>query len=201
MPPDHTLLYNHAMGAFREFATPNGQLIRLIHSDITRSQAEAIVNAANAQLKHGGGVAGAIARAGGPTIQAESDEWVRKYGVVSHDTPAITSGGDLPCRYVIHAVGPIWGEGDEPKKLSTAVKSALRLADEYGVQSLAIPAISTGIYGFPKERGAEVILDTLLEFAQQHPDSRLSRIEITLIDEPSVAVFAAEFDKRWGSDS
>jgi O-acetyl-ADP-ribose deacetylase (regulator of RNase III) len=201
MPLDQPLLYNQAMIAVREVTTPEGLVFRLIHGDITQSPAEAIMNAANAQLQHGGGVAGAIARAGGPTIQAESDEWVKKNGPISHDSPAITSAGNLHCRYVIHAVGPIWGEGDETQKLSTAVESALRLADEHGIQSLALPAISTGIYGFPKELGAEVILDALLDFPKQYPETSLSLIEITLIDEPSVSIFAAEFDNRWGHHS
>jgi O-acetyl-ADP-ribose deacetylase (regulator of RNase III) len=176
--------------------TSQGHEIRLIHGDITESPAEAIVNAANAQLQHGGGVAGAIARVGGPIIQAESNEWIRKNGLVSHNAPAITSAGDLPCQYVIHTVGPIWGEGDETRKLSTAVQSALRLAHELGIQNIALPAISTGIYGFPKDLGAQVILDALLDFSERHIDTKLRRIDITLIDEPSVSIFAAEFEKR-----
>jgi O-acetyl-ADP-ribose deacetylase (regulator of RNase III) len=194
-------MYNHAMVVVHEIKTSQGHVIRLIHGDITQSTADAIVNAANTQLQHGGGVAGAIARAGGPTIQSESDEWIRANGLVSHDTPALTSAGDLPCQYVIHAVGPIWGEGEEAQKLTTTVRSALRLADEHGFQSLALPAISTGIYGFPKDLGAEVILDVLLEVVEQCVDTTLRRLDITLIDEPGVTIFSAEFKKRWGNNS
>jgi O-acetyl-ADP-ribose deacetylase (regulator of RNase III) len=194
-------MYNHAMQSVHQIETPTGQLIRLIHGDITRATVDAIVNAANAQLQHGGGVAGAISRAGGPTIQAESDQWVQDHGFISHTSPAITTGGDLPCGYVIHVVGPIWGEGDEDQKLTSAVQSALQLADQREFQSLALPAISTGIYGFPKDRGAQVILDALMEYYATNPKSTLEQIDITLIDEPSATIFATEFMARWSSDS
>lgn len=189
------------MVVVHEIKTPQGHEIRLIHGDITQSLAEAIVNAANPQLQHGGGVAAAIARVGGPTIQAESDEWIRKNGPISHNAPALTSAGNLPCEHVIHVVGPIWGEGDESQKLTTAVQGALRLAHEQRIQSLALPAISTGIYGFPKDLGAQVILDALLDFIEQHADTILRRIDITLIDNLSISIFAAEFEKRWGNNS
>jgi O-acetyl-ADP-ribose deacetylase (regulator of RNase III) len=192
------VMYNQAMTSVRGHLTSQGQQLCLIHGDITRSSVEAIINAANTQLQHGGGVAGAIARVGGPIIQRESDDWVRSHGPLSHDTPALTSAGDLPCQYVIHTVGPIWGEGDEDQKLHSAVQSALRLADENGFKSIALPAISTGIYGFPKDRGARVILDAIITYLDGTPDTCLSRVEITLIDEPSVEIFAAEFDVRWG---
>jgi O-acetyl-ADP-ribose deacetylase (regulator of RNase III) len=178
----------------------SGQILRLIHGDLTKEKVDAIVNAANAQLAHGGGVAGAIVRAGGREIQTESDAWVREHGLVSHQRPAITSAGRLPCRYVIHAVGPIWGEGDEDAKLRSAVTGALALADEKALTSLALPAISTGIFGFPKERGARVILDAIVDYFEQKPDSSLSEVHVTLIDEPSVAIFADEFNRRWSGN-
>ncbi len=176
---------------------PSGQIVRLIHGDITKEKVDAIVNAANAQLAHGGGVAGAIVRAGGQEIQTESNAWVREHGPASHDRPAITNAGRLPCRYVIHAVGPIWGEGDEDSKLRAAVTSSLALADEKDLTSLSLPAISTGIFGFPKDRGAQVILDAIVDFFTHMPDSSLSEVRITLIDEPSVTVFVDEFIHRW----
>jgi O-acetyl-ADP-ribose deacetylase (regulator of RNase III) len=191
-------MYNQAMRTIRKHLTSQGQQLCLIHGDITCSSVEAIINAANSRLQHGGGVASAIARAGGPIIQKESDDWIRSHGPLSHDTPALTSAGDLPCKYVIHTVGPIWGEGEEDKKLHTAVQSALRLADKKGFKSVALPAISTGIYGFPKDRGARVILDAIITYLDGTPDTGLSQVEITLIDKPSVEIFAAEFDARWG---
>ena len=102
-------MYNHAMPMIDEITCEQGLTIQLVRGDITQSTLEAIVNAANPRLQHGGGVAAAISRAGGPVIQAESDEWVKQYGPITHDSPAITSGGDMRCRHVIHAVGPVWG--------------------------------------------------------------------------------------------
>lgn len=180
-----------------EHPLPNGAILRLVHGDLTEESVDAIVNAANAQLNHGGGVAGAIVRRGGQSIQTESDEWVRQRGPASHDHPALTSAGRLPSRYVIHAVGPVWGEGDEDAKLATAVTSSLALATDEGFISLALPAISTGIFGFPKARGARVILDALVAFFVAHPAASLHEVRITLIDEPSVRTFEDEFRRRW----
>jgi O-acetyl-ADP-ribose deacetylase (regulator of RNase III) len=176
---------------------PGGQTLHLVHGDLTEEQVNAIVNAANAQLAHGGGVAGAIVRKGGSEIQEESLAWVDKHGPVNHDQPAITSAGRLPCRYVIHAVGPVWGDGDEDAKLHAAVTGALQVASDHKLSSLALPAISTGIFGFPKHRGARVILDAIVKFLDQNPDSSLREVRVTLIDEPSVTIFAKEFERRW----
>lgn len=180
-----------------EHQLPNGAILRLVHGDLTEEAVDAIVNAANAHLEHGGGVAGAIVRRGGPSIQAESDEWIRQHGPAGHDRPALTSAGRLPSRYVIHAVGPVWGEGDEDAKLAGAVTSALALADDQSFASLALPAISTGIFGFPKARGARVILDAVVSFFDAHPAASLHEVRITLIDELSVRTFEDEFRRRW----
>lgn len=180
-----------------EAQLPSGQVLRLVHGDLTEERVDAIVNAANAQLAHGGGVAGAISRRGGPQIQAESDAWVRQHGLVRHDHPAVTGGGRLPCRHVIHAVGPVWGEGNEDAKLTAAVSGSLAVASELGLTSLALPAISTGIFGFPKDRGAGVIMDAIVTHLAAHPQTPLHEIRITLIDLPSVAIFAEEFGQRW----
>lgn len=184
-----------------EHHLPTGQILQLVHGDLTEEHVDAIVNAANAELQHGGGVAGAIVRRGGSLIQDESDAWVRQHGPVRQDSPAITGAGRLPSRHVIHAVGPVWGEGDEDAKLHAAVSGALRLADGRGFASLALPAISTGIFGFPKDRGARILIDALLAFFAANPSSRLRQVRITLIDEPSVKVFAAEFTGRWPESS
>lgn len=176
---------------------PGGRTLRLVHGDLTEEPVDAVVNAANAHLAHGGGVAGAIVRRGGREIQVESDAWVRQHGPATHDRPALTGAGRLPCRHVIHAVGPVWGEGDEDAKLLAAVTGALALASEHQLESLAMPAISTGIFGFPKERGARVIIEAILSFLASHPTSSLREIRITLIDGPSVSVFADEFGRRW----
>ncbi|HUS83642.1 MAG TPA: macro domain-containing protein [Anaerolineales bacterium] len=176
---------------------PQGQKIRIIHGDITESNVDAIVNAANAQLKHGGGVAGAIVRRGGPQIQIESDEWVRQYGPVTHEQPAITSAGRLPCRHVIHAVGPIWGQGREDQKLLDTVNGVLILARDLNLASLALPAISTGIFRFPKERAARLIIDAIMDFYHRNPNSLLMTVDLMLFDEPSVNTFVVECERRW----
>jgi O-acetyl-ADP-ribose deacetylase (regulator of RNase III) len=180
-----------------EHKLPTGQTLRLIHGDLTEESVDAIVNAANAHLLHAGGLAAAIVRRGGKCIQDESNTWVREHGPISHARPALTGAGLLPCRYVIHAVGPRWGEGDEDTKLRTTVTAALSLADQRGFKNVALPAISTGIFGFPKERGAEVILDAVADFCRAHPESSLQDIRITLIDAPTLRVFATAFASRW----
>ncbi len=110
--------------------TQNTEL-EICHGDLTREHADAIVNAANQHLAHGGGVAAAIVQAGGWIIQKESDEWVKMHGLVNHEKPAHTTAGQLPCKYVIHAVGPVWGEGDEDRKLAVAIKGSLQLATDF----------------------------------------------------------------------
>jgi len=171
--------------------------LKLVHGDLAEARVDVIVNAANAQLQHGGGVAGAIVRKGGRTIQRESDAWIREYGPIAHDRPALTTAGNLPSQFVIHAVGPVWGEGDEEKKLHAAVFHALLLADKHNFKSLALPAISTGIFGFSKELGARTILDAILDYLQGHPETSLEEIQVVLIDQPSIDVFKKEFLKRW----
>ncbi|HET7011781.1 MAG TPA: macro domain-containing protein [Anaerolineales bacterium] len=175
----------------------SGAQVRLVQGDITTAQVDAIINAANAYLQHGGGVAAAIARRGGPVVQQASDEWVQRHGRISPDHPAITAAGNLPCRFVIHAVGPVWGEGDEDRKLARAVAGALRLAAEHDLASLAMPAISTGIFGFPKERAAGVILDALHDYFESEPDSSLRRMDVILFDAPTFQAFSEAFDSRW----
>jgi O-acetyl-ADP-ribose deacetylase (regulator of RNase III) len=180
-----------------EISSFRGRGIKLIHGDLTEAKVDAIVNAANAYLHHGGGVAGAIVRRGGESIQRESDAWVREHGPVTQANPAITSSGELPCQFIIHAVGPVWGEGEEDMKLHAAVYNTLALAGSRNFESLALPAISTGIFGFPKERGARIILDAILQFIRDYPETSLVEIQIVLIDQPSIEIFAEEFLHRW----
>ncbi len=177
----------------REIVFKSEKRFQLVHGDITEEQVEAIVNAANAYLQHGGGVAGVISLNGGPQIQIESDAWIEQQGPVRHESPAYTSGGRLPCRYVIHAVGPVWGEGDEDYKLRAALVGALKLGDRLGLTSIAFPAISTGIFGFPKERAAKINLSVFKDYFNECPDSNLEIIRLTLFDEESMAVFLKVF--------
>ncbi len=176
---------------------PSGQRLEVVQGDITREQVDAIVNAANEQLRHGGGVAAVIARRGGKIIDQESRAWVQKHGPVSHAQPAYTSAGKLPCRYVIHAVGPVWGSGDEDAKLAAAIEGSLRLAEKLGLASLAFPAISTGIFGFPKKRAARIFYRTIRNYFAQNPRSRLQQVRITLFDQPTLDAFVEVFPSAW----
>jgi len=175
---------------------PTGQTLQIVQGDITTEEVDAIVNAANEHLQHGGGVAWAISKRGGPVIQQESDEWIRTKGTVSHAHPAWTSGGLLPAKYVIHAVGPVWGDphetgtgGDEDAKLAEAVSGSLRVADELGLASIAFPAISTGIFGFPKERAAKVIIEAIETYFNENISSGIKVIRLVLFDQATVNAF------------
>ncbi len=116
---------------------------------------------------------------------------------MTHAHAAVTGAGSLPCQAVIHAVGPVWGSGDEETKLRAAVLGALGAAHARGFVSIAIPAISTGIFGFPKERGAQVIFRAIEEFASTLPDSPLREIRVTILDDPTLDVFREEFKRLW----
>jgi len=172
-----------------------GQSLQIVQGDITIEEVDAIVNAANEQLAHGGGVAWAISKKGGPKIQAESDAWVRKHGQVSHAHPAWTSGGALPAKYVIHAVGPVWinGRDDEDQKLQDAVAGSLQVADELKCESISMPAISTGIFGFPKDRAAGIIFETIGDYFDKHESSTVNVVRIVLFDQSTIDAFL----KQW----
>ena len=145
----------------------NHTTLELTKGDITEMETEAIVNAANERLAHGGGVAGVISRKGGPAIQRESNEWVRRHGPVHTGSAAITSGGKLKARHVIHAVGPVYdGTPRSAELLGSAVRAALQMADEHNLHSIALPAISTGIFGYPMEEAARVMLRTAIEYLE-----------------------------------
>jgi O-acetyl-ADP-ribose deacetylase (regulator of RNase III) len=165
----------------------NDTEINIIMGDITEMKVDAIVNAANSFLKHGGGVAGAIGRKGGPVIQKESDA----IGYVPVGKCAITSGGQLKAPYVIHAVGPRFGEGDEENKLRSAVKNVLNMATSKAFKSIAFPAISAGIFGFPKNQCAHIIVEETLTFIKENKTT-LKAIIFCLIDEDIIDYFIDE---------
>lgn len=172
-------------------AKVNGRTLRLALGDITQRDVDAVVNAANSHLQHGGGVAGAIVRKGGRVIQDESD----RVGFVPVGHSAITTAGRLPCKYVIHAVGPRMGEGDEDNKLKSAVFSSLDLASEKGLESISMPAISSGIFGFPKDRCARILVGEAKKYLEQHPGTSLKLVEFCIFDGPTLDHFRKEFDK------
>jgi O-acetyl-ADP-ribose deacetylase (regulator of RNase III) len=187
------ILLEHSFSSSKKF--------QLVQGDITAEKVDAIVNAANSQLAHGGGVAWAISRAGGEAIQRESNAWVREHGEVSHAEPAYTSGGEMPCRYVIHAVGPIWGEGDEDAKLTDAVIGSLRVASRLELASVSLPAISTGIFGFPKERAAKIIFSSIESYLTQNTDSSLTTVRLILYGDSDAGWYLGYWGEYINADS
>jgi O-acetyl-ADP-ribose deacetylase (regulator of RNase III) len=155
-----------------------GKAIELVQGDITREETDAIVNAANPSLMGGGGVDGAIHRAGGVAILAECQEHRRRLGgPLPEGEAVITTGGRLRARHVIHTAGPVWegGSRGEADVLARCYRSALRLADEHGLESLAFPSISTGIFGYPVDRAAPVALGAVREALAEARHVRLAR--------------------------
>lgn len=166
------------------------RVLELLDGDITEMDTDAIVNAANAQLVLGGGVAGAIRRKGGPRIQAECDE----IGGTFVGGAVITTAGDLKARHVIHAVGPRMGEGNEDEKLKNATLNSLKVADENNLKSISFPAISAGIFGFPIERCAKIMLETTISYLQG-PTS-LEKVVFCLFGRDSYDVFADRLEQE-----
>jgi len=170
--------------------TINNKILQLIEGDITEMDTEAIVNAANAQLVLGGGVAGAIRRKGGPSIQEQCDE----IGGTFTGGAVITGAGNLKAKYVIHAVGPRKGEGNKDEKLKNATLNSLKLADEKGIKSLTFPALSTGIFGFPIQRCAEIMLGTVNEYLRGKTD--IEKVCFCLYDNNSYDIFERQLNKE-----
>ena len=164
--------------------------LRLVQDDITERDVDAVVNAANSHLQHGGGVAGALVRKGGQSIQDESDA----IGFVPVGNAVITGAGRLRARFVIHAVGPRMGEGDEDSKLKSAVLSSLQIASEKGIRSVSMPAISSGIFGFPKDRCAAILVDQALQYLAGDSDTSLELIEFCVFDDLTAEYFKKEFE-------
>ena len=160
--------------------------LELVEGDITQQDTEAIVNAANAALRPGGGVDGAIHRAGGPAIEAEC----RQLGGCPTGGARITTGGNLKARYVIHTVGPVYRDGrqGEPDLLASCYRESLKLASAQGIKSLAFPSISTGVYGYPMEDAARIAVKTVTGYLAQHPE--IERVRLVLFGEAAYEVYA-----------
>jgi O-acetyl-ADP-ribose deacetylase (regulator of RNase III) len=161
-------------------------LLEMVEGDITELDVDAIVNPANEQLQLGTGVAGAILAKGGASIQEECN----RIGGTPVGTAVMTGAGSLKAKQVIHAVGPRMGEGDEDKKLAAAVRAALALADRRGMKSIALPAISTGNFGFPIDRAARITLTEVHRFLQG--GTKLDRVVLCLHGEEAFATFKRE---------
>jgi O-acetyl-ADP-ribose deacetylase (regulator of RNase III) len=169
-------------------------VVELVEGDITELEADAIVNAANEYLKHGGGVAAAIVRKGGWVIQEESDRYVREHGPVPVGGVAVTGAGRLKARYVIHAVGPRYGDPQGDEKLASAIRNSLLKAEELGLESIAMPAISTGAFGYPYERCARIMARVLKEFA---PSAKsLKRVVVCLYGREAYETFRRVFEEE-----
>lgn len=161
----------------------NRTFIELTQGDITELATDAIVNAANTSLQLGGGVAGAIRRKGGPKIQEECN----KIGGTYVGGAVLTTGGNLKAKYVIHAVGPVVGEEHEDEKLKDATLNSLKLANRHSLRSVAFPAISTGVFGFPKDRCAMIMLSNTIAYLEG--PTKLERVIFCLYDRYTFKIF------------
>src|ERR671914_639433 len=161
--------------------------IELVQGDITEQAVDAIVNAANSSLLGGGGVDGAIHRAGGPAILEEC----RRLGGCETGEAKATTAGNLPARHVIHTVGPVWqgGGSGEDELLASCHRAALALASELGCRTVAFPAISTGVYGFPVERAARIALEVTADELERRPE--IERVTFVLFGREAFKAFAA----------
>ncbi len=164
----------------------NDTLLELLEGDITELEVDAVVNAANEDLVLGSGVAGAILEKGGDSIQRECT----RIGGTPVGTAVMTGAGNLLAKRVIHAVGPRMGEGDEDRKLSSAVRSSLALADRHRLKSIALPAISTGVFGFPVDRCARILLTEVHRYLQG--GTKLERVVVCLFGEENFGNFKKE---------
>lgn len=166
----------------------NKSEIHLVLDDISECDTDAIVNAANSRLVLGAGVAGAIDSKGGPTIQEECDA----IGGCPVGEAAVTSGGNLRAKYVIHAVGPRMGEGDEERKLESATLNSLKRAEENNIVSLTFPAISTGVFGFPRDACARIMLQTVHRYLSG--PTGIKKVVFALYDSYSLEAFKKELE-------
>lgn len=172
------------------------QRLHLTKADITKMKVDAIVNAANPSLMGGGGVDGAIHRAGGPVIIEECRKIVATQGNCGTGEAVITTGGKLPVRHVIHTVGPVWKNGkmNESKLLANCYRNSLQLAIEHNLKSIAFPNISTGVYGYPKKEAADVAVDTVMDFLKAC-DAGLT-VYFVCFDDENYSIYKGIFNQR-----
>jgi O-acetyl-ADP-ribose deacetylase (regulator of RNase III) len=173
----------------------NKTRLSLIQGDITRQETDAIVNAANSSLMGGGGVDGAIHRAGGPAILEECRKIVKKQGRLPTGKAVMTTGGNLNAGHVIHTVGPIWhgGKSGEPDLLASAYRESLALAVARGLKTISFPSISTGAYGYPVDSAAEEALGTVVGFLKK--DTSLEEVVFVLFDHRTCEVYIEELER------
>jgi O-acetyl-ADP-ribose deacetylase (regulator of RNase III) len=174
----------------------HGTTLKCVKGDITREKVDAIVNAANSGLKNGGGVDGAIHRAGGPVIDRECRDIIAEIGRLEAGHAVITSGGNLPAKHVIHTVGPVWqgGAKKEPGVLASCYLECLKLATARGLHNVAFPAISTGVYGYPPEKAASVAVAAVMDFIKSSATT-VKTVKFVLYDEQSLKIYQRIFEK------
>ncbi|GAB6188722.1 hypothetical protein JCM30566_04610 [Marinitoga arctica] len=167
----------------------NNLYFKIVIGDLTQENVDAIVNAANSYLAHGGGVAAAISRKGGPVIQKESDEYIKKHGIIKTGEVGITSGGNLKAKYVIHSVGPVWhgGKENEDKFLYNAIFNSLKISERLKIKSISFPAISTGIFGYPFVKACEIYLKAILDFSKEN--NSLKEVRFCFLDKKKADIF------------
>jgi O-acetyl-ADP-ribose deacetylase (regulator of RNase III) len=170
---------------------PGGRVFEVVLGDLLKEPSDAIVNAANSHLEHGGGVAWAISRAAGPELDRESEDIVRARGPIPVGEAVVTGAGRLPFKGVIHCVGPRLGEGDEEAKLDRALRSAFLRADERGWRSVSFPAVSSGIFAVPPETCVRAYLSAVRGFFAATPGSRLESLRLVLLPGPILDLLRA----------
>lgn len=178
-----------------EWKTLDGKILRLVTGDITRVEADAIVNAANSGLA-GGGVDGAIHRAGGPSIMRELDGIRARIGRCATGSAVVTAAGKLPAKYVFHAVGPVYRDGkhQEPELLASCYRTCLELAEQHGAQKISFPSISTGIYGYPMQEAAAIAVGEIVRHLSR-PDATVREVILVLYDTHACDIHAAQLPK------
>jgi O-acetyl-ADP-ribose deacetylase (regulator of RNase III) len=183
-----------------EINFPGSKKLRLVVGDITRIPVDAIVNAANSGLRGGGGVDGAIHRAGGPAIMRELDVIRTKAGGCPTGSAVATGAGSLPAQYVYHAVGPIYHDGrhGEAERLASCYSECLQLAEQHGVRTISFPAISTGVYGYPIGEAARIAFDTIATRLKD-PDCTVREVLLVLFDQSAYAAYARVAARRFPS--
>jgi O-acetyl-ADP-ribose deacetylase (regulator of RNase III) len=182
-----------------EHVEVGGATVRAVEGDLTAMEVDVVVNAANVQLRHGGGVAGALARAAGPDLQRESDAWVRTHGPLRDGVAAVTAAGRLPARHVVHVAGPVHDPArqDNADRLAAAVAAALDAAAERGARTVAMPAISAGIYGYPLDEATRVLARAVHRWLTDHPGT-LDEVRLVGLDDTVTGAFRRALDELTG---
>jgi O-acetyl-ADP-ribose deacetylase (regulator of RNase III) len=175
---------------------PGGRELCVVVGDLLAEPVDAIVNAANGHLAHGGGVAAAIARAAGPALEQDGGRIVRERGEVRVGDAVVTTAGRLPFAGVIHAVGPYQGQGREEERLVEALEAAFRRADERGWKAVAFPAVSSGIFAVPLEVCARAYVQAVRRFFTAHPDTSVRTLRLCLLGGPLVDLMKTELDRK-----